>query len=264
MQKRGDYFREERLRLIMEQLMENKKILVADLATQFNVSPSSIRLDLAELEQRGLLRRTYGGAMLPESFDEQIIITKSILPARQETLKEEKEAISKAAAALIDDGDILLLDGGSTMGFFAQQLTNKRNLTIVTNAINLIPILTTCPDSTIYISGGLFLPRYEIVGGEIAAEVLSRFHILKCIMGTDGISIQHGLTSTDYEVALVKRKMISISKQLIVLSDHTKIEQVCLLPVAPIEKIHHLVVDRNAPPTFIEAARALGVQVIIA
>jgi DeoR/GlpR family transcriptional regulator of sugar metabolism len=99
MQKRGDYFREERLRLIMEQLMENKKILVADLATQFNVSPSSIRLDLAELEQRGLLRRTYGGAMLPESFDEQIIITKSILPARQETLKEEKEAISKAAAA---------------------------------------------------------------------------------------------------------------------------------------------------------------------
>lgn len=264
MQKRGDFFREERLQLIVEQLMEQKKILVSELSAQFNLSPASIRLDLAELERRGLLRRTYGGAMLPEALDEQIIVRQPILTARQETQKEEKEAIGKAAAALIDDGDTLLLDGGSTMLYFAQQLINKKNLTIVTTALNLIPILSACPGSTIYLSGGQFLPRFEVLGGEIAAETLGRFHIAKCIMGADGISIQHGITATDYAVAIVKRKMIAVSSQLIVLCDHTKVEQVSLLPVAPMGKINHLVLDHRAPPSFVEAARTCGIQVTLA
>jgi len=100
--------------------MNERKILVSDLSTKFNVSPSSIRLDLTELEKRGLLRRTYGGAMLPDLLEKQIILHKSVLQTRQKVLIEEKEPIGNAAAHLIEDGDSLILDGGSTVECFAQ------------------------------------------------------------------------------------------------------------------------------------------------
>lgn len=264
MKKRADIFREERLRLIIEQLMNNKKVMVLDLAHEFNVSPSSIRLDLAELEKRGLLTRTYGGGMLPETLDQPIIVRKSILEARQEALKEEKEAIGCAAAEFVEDGDTLMLDGGSTMAYFARHLKNKRHLTVVTIALNLLPLLQEIDGIDIYVAGGLLLPRYDVLSGEIALDVLGRFHTAKCFMGMDGISINFGLTSTDYSIAAMKRKMLTASRQLIVLCDHTKLDQVSLLPVAPVDKMDVLVTDHGASETFVASVRERGPQVVIA
>jgi len=261
--KQADHFREERQRLIVERLLRDKKVMVPDLAREFKVSPSSIRLDLAELEQRGLLKRTYGGGMLPDTLEQPIILRKSVLQARQESFTEEKEAIGRRAAELIEDGDTLMLDGGSTMAYFARHLKKKRHLTVVTIAINLLPMLQVVDGIEVYIAGGLLLPRYEVVSGEIAMDVIGRFHTAKCIMGMDGISVNFGLTSTDYSIAALKRKMIAASKQLIVLCDHTKLDQVSLLPVAPIEKMDILVTDQGATEAFVAAVKEHGPQVLV-
>jgi DeoR/GlpR family transcriptional regulator of sugar metabolism len=264
MSRKKDIFREERLQLIVERLLAEKKIYVADIAREFEVSPSSIRMDLAELEERGLLQRTYGGAILPEQLNAHVMVKKNLLHLREETLQAEKDAVGKATAELIEDGDTLMMDGGSTVWYVARHLTHKQHLTIITNATNLLPVLLEIPESEIYLTGGLLRRRDEILTGDMAVDSFGRFNTVKCIMGMDGISLQSGLTATDLPIAATKRKMISVSKELIVVCDHTKLEQVCLVPVAPIEKMHTLITDEGAPQDMIATIRERGPAVIIA
>ncbi|MEI7988459.1 MAG: DeoR/GlpR family DNA-binding transcription regulator [Chloroflexota bacterium] len=262
MSRRKDIFREERLQLIVERLLEAKKIYVTDLAREFNLSSSSIRMDLAELEVRGLLQRTYGGAILTEKMGGNLVMNKLILHAREETLREEKDAIGQAAAALIEDGDTLMIDGGSTLWHVAHHLQGRRNLTIVTNATNLLPVLLEIPDSEIYVSGGLLRRHDEILVGDIALDILGRFNTAKCLLGMDGVSLEFGLTATDFPIAAAKRKMIASCKQILVICDHTKLGHVCLLPVAPLEKMDYLITDSGAAPAFLAEIRRRGPQVI--
>ena len=110
----ANLFREERLQMIMEMNYEKKKVFVKALAEQFGKSPSSIRLDLAELENRGLINRTHGGAILAEVVGSTYVLDKGFLSQRKETAKEEKKRIGRAVIELISDGDSIMIDGGST------------------------------------------------------------------------------------------------------------------------------------------------------
>ncbi len=264
MSRKKDIFREERLQIIIERLVHEKKIYVADLVKEFNISPSSIRMDLAELEERGLLQRTYGGAILPEQLNKHVVVGKTLLHTREESMQSEKEAIGRLAAEYIEDGDTLMMDGGSTVWFVARHLSNRKNLTIVTNGVNLLAPLMEIADSEVYVCGGLLRRRDEVLLGDISVEILGRFNTAKCFLGIDGISLQSGLTATDYPVAATKRKMIAASKQIIVVCDHSKLGQVCLVPVAAIEKMDVLITDSGANLDVLEAIRERGVKVVVA
>jgi len=257
-------FREERLQLILERLVQEKKVIVSDLVDHFNVSASLIRMDLAELESRGLILRTHGGAILPENPQEDLIIEKKFLQLRDETNAEAKAKIGKATMELIHDGDSIVIDGGSTAFAVAKNFKIKRGLTIITTSIHLLPTLLDIPDAKIYLTGGLIHRELEDMIGDISQDSIGRFTPDIGIMGIDGISITKGLTSTDPAIAPLKRKMISVSKNTIVVCDSTKLGKVCLLHVASLEDIDAVVTDENADPETVEKIEKQGPSVIIA
>jgi DeoR/GlpR family transcriptional regulator of sugar metabolism len=257
-------FREERLQLIIERLVADKKAFVADLAEQFGVSTSSIRNDLSELESRGLLVRTYGGAVLPEQLGTHLIVRKSALQLRTAAQLAEKDAIGRAAAALISDGDTIMIDGGSTTECVVRYLHGKRGLTFVTNATSLLPGLSAISDAEIYLTGGLLHREFETLLGEASIEALGRFRAMKAILGMDGVSLHCGFTATHASVAAAKRKMAAASEMVMVVCDHTKFDQVCLMPIARFDEVDYLVTDSGVSPDMVESIRQQGTKVIVA
>jgi len=257
-------FREERLQLILERLLADGKVFVADLAERFGMSSSTIRNDLTKLQSRGLLVRTYGGAVLPDQVNTQLVVRKSALQLRTETYRAEKEAIGRAAADLVADGDTIMIDGGSTTHHVVRHLLDKRGLTVVTNATSLLPDLLAISDANICLTGGLLHRGFETLLGEASIDVLERFRATKAILGIDGVSLHGGLTATNNAVAIAKQKMVAASEQVIVVCDHTKFDQVCLIPIARFEAIDYLVTDSGAPADVVEAIRARGPTVILA
>ena len=200
-------FREERLEEIYKLLKSNQKVYVADLARTFAVSPSSIRLDLVELESRGLIRRTYGGAILP-SAGEVFVEPLSELSQRSKLMRAEKEAIGKLAVTLIGDGDSLMIDGGSTTLQVAKNLYARRNLMIVTNSISFLPDLLEIKDAVVYLVGGMVYRENGVLVGDIANNITASLHPKKAILGIDGISLKYGFTTGDPSVpaeASIKR-----------------------------------------------------------
>ena len=256
-------FREERLRLIMENIYDQKKVVVNDLAKQFNRSSSSIRLDLAELESRGLIVRTHGGALLADNAADDFILNKKFLQLRTESNKDEKQRIGEAAIDLIHDGDSIMIDGGTTNFFVAKNLIKKRGLTIITTSIHLLPLLLEIPDAKIFLTGGLVYRDFEDMIGEISLESINRFKPDHTIIGIDGVSIEQGLTTTEPTMAPLKRQMVSVSNDLIVVSDSSKFGKVCLLSVAKLNQANTIITDDRLSPELAEEIRALGPRVIL-
>jgi DeoR/GlpR family transcriptional regulator of sugar metabolism len=257
-------FREERLRMIMETIYEQRNVVVNDLAEKFGKSASSIRLDLAELESRGLISRTHGGAILADESTEDFILNKKYLQIRAETYREEKQRIGKVAADLVQDGDSVMIDGGSTNYFVAKNLQKKRGLTIITISTFLFPILWEIPDAKIYLCGGLVHREFEDTYGDIAMESINKFKPDHTIIGMDGISCEHGLTTTEPIMAMLKRQMISVSKDLIVVSDSSKFGKVCVLAVADITAAKTIVTDNKVSLDLVRKIEQRGPTVLVA
>ncbi len=259
--------REERLWQISQKLLKERKVLASELATSFDLTPATIRLDLAELEKRGLARRVYGGAVLavtnhelyPPSFNEPRFMD------RIDVLQSEKEAIGRVAAGLVNDGETIMIDGGTTSFQVCRNLDQKRGLTIVSCALNnLWPELAATSDLKIFLTGGYLQPESLSLVGEVAENMLHGFRANKAILGIDGISLEHGLTTMDFMEAGVKKRMIQASQELIIAADHSKFGKVGLIPVAPIESIRTLVTDDKAPIDLVRGLRQRGVTVLIA
>jgi DeoR/GlpR family transcriptional regulator of sugar metabolism len=257
-------FREERLRMIMEMLWENKSVSVDQLTNVFDKSAGMIRLDLAELEKRGLISRTHGGAILVQDSAEDLILDKNVFQLRVESNKEEKIRIGKAVAELIHDGDSIMMDGGTTTYFVAKQLQSKRNLKIITTSMILFPILWEIPDATIYLTGGVVHRDFEDTYGDITLESIKRFKPVYTIVGVDGVSIPNGFTTIEPSIAMVKRQMIAVSKNLIIVADSSKFGKVCLLSIADIQNASVIVTDDHLSNEDAEAIRKLGPKVILA
>jgi len=264
MVRKSEMFREERLQLILRRLLAEKRVYVADLAEGFRLSRSTIRKDLAELESRGVLVRTYRGAMLPEQSHATRIGGAPARKLREQSQRAEKTAIGWAAADLVTDGDTIMIDGGSTTSHVVRNLVSKRGLTIITNAASLLSDLLAIEDAEVYATGGLLRRDGMTFVGEIADDMVMRFHTHKAILGMDGVSIRCGLTGTHPTMAFGKRRMINASEQLIVVCDHTKLEKVSLVPIAALEAMDYLVTDSNADPDIVDAIRERGPEVIVA
>jgi len=257
-------FREERIRNIMELLKSKERVYVKSLAKRFDRSESSIRLDLAELEKRGLIVRTHGGAMIVNSAVENFELRKSILSSRDNIFMNEKQRIGLATIKMIHDGDSILIDGGSTTAYVAKNLHLKNGLTVITTSIHILPFLIEAPDIKIFLTGGLYFREFEELIGEISIDSLGRFKPDHTIMGIDGISMDYGLSTVDPAIAPIKRKMISMSKNIIVVSDHTKFNKSCLFQVAPLQEIHTIVTDDRVNTDDIQRISDLGVKIITA
>jgi len=264
-------FPEERLEQLYKIIQEEKKVRVNDVSARFSMSRSTIRTDLEELESRGLIVRTHGGAILRNSAlkdNENEKLSHNVeLNIRMQEYIEEKRAIGQLAATLVNDGDTLMIDGGSTTKAVAEQLIDKKKLSIVTNSILLMPDLMAIADSAVYITGGIVYKENSVLVGDWSNDFVSHFKTKKSIIGMDGVSIESGLTVADSmvpAVASIKKRMIEASSELIIVCDHSKLGRICLTPVASCESISYLVTDDGADPNMISELKALGVNVLIA
>lgn len=248
----------ERRLKIMALLEEEKVVAVSDLSALFGVSEATIRRDLRKLEREGLLRRIYGGAIFLGEGGRRA-------PKPElDPFLEAKRRIGRAAAELVKDGDTISLQAGSTTLQVAKSLRMKNELTVLTNDLDIAQELSRSPGITVNLSGGILRRGSRVLVGPLAEQTMSQFHVDKAILGVSAISLTEGLTNIDLLDAQIKRAMIKVADEVIVVADHSKLGKVHFAKVAPITAIHKLVTDEGISPEDVKAFEAQGVEVIIA
>jgi len=262
--KRSSFFRQsrntrQRRQAILEILSESREMSVIDLSRRFGVSEVSIRKDLEYLEQTGLLQRKHGGARLVQHT--------SIFEARLYQNVEVKRAIGAAAAQLIQPGDIVMLDSGTTVLEVArhipQTLLEEGDLTILTRSLMIASEFRLRRQIRLIVLGGIYAHDYDDFVGEQVEQSLQRLSIQKLFLGVDGISLERGLTTDNLLEAGLFQKMVESSDWVIVAVDSSKIGVNKLQSILPVDAVHTLVTDDAAPELFLDALREQGIEVIL-
>jgi DeoR/GlpR family transcriptional regulator of sugar metabolism len=259
---------DERRSTILELLTRSPLLKVADLSQRFGVSEVSIRRDLERLEQTGLLRRVHGGVVANPMLNLGPKMT-PFLVTQMQRHREEKERIGAAAAQLVRAGDHIMFDAGTTTYQVARsipsELLNAGNLTVITCSVLVALELGPWRGVNVILLGGLYQPDFYMnVTGPKTIDALRGLHADKLFLGTDGISIPHGVTIAHNLVeAEVDKAMIAASSQVIVVADSSKVGVIGLTSIMPLVGIHTLVTDTDVPPDFAEHLKRQGSEVIL-
>ena len=238
---------------------ERGAITVTESASQFAVSPDTIRRDLDYLAERGLLKRTHGGAV---PLDDVIVPD---IPVTQRLVSRaaEKVRIARQAACLIADGETLLIYGGSTTRAFVAELGARRRLTIVTNDLGIPGAMSPDAARAIYLLGGQVLIHSQITIGTVGFPQAGPISADTAVLGVGGIS-ERGLSTTIFEEAAMMAAMVDAARRVIVLADTTKLGRSVFAHIVPLNKMHVLVTDAKPPPHLADALIESGVEIIIA
>jgi DeoR/GlpR family transcriptional regulator of sugar metabolism len=248
---------EERRQKVLELVNERGYVGLADLAKALNTSESTIRRDLDYWDQHGLVKRTHGGAMFRDDAQG--------MPALEERTSremEEKRQIAQAAAARIQDGDSILIDGGTTTLELARLLVD-RPLQIVTNSLPIAQLFASSRETDLVILGGYVYPRTGVALGPLTIRMLEDINVHQAIMGVGGINAD-GLFNSNLLLVETERAMMRSADEVVVLADHTKLGQKALAFLCGLTDIDTLIVDRAIKPEqrgFIEKA---AVRLVIA
>jgi DeoR family fructose operon transcriptional repressor len=251
----------ERQEKILELLQQNGTISVNELIDILQVSPATVRRDLERLEQKNALRRTYGGAI-----DLQSVGYEPLYSARSEDCTAEKKAIAKAVSQLIQPREIVALDAGTTTTEVAKLLVNIQPLTVVTPSLTIGQIFCEADNDelTVILGGGVLRSKTLSLVGDVCEEVLLKYRCDKAIIGCTALSPEHGAMNTNLLALGVKKSLVSISKQLILVADHTKLGRTALATFASMEQIDTLVTDWQTPSHLVEEFKTKGIRVIVA
>lgn len=248
---------------ILDEIANNRMVKVNDLSERFGVSEVIIRRDLERLEKFGLLKRIHGGAVaLPHD-----VALPFGTPAHSATHEEEKERIGREAAAMIGDGDRIILDSGSTVLQVARHISGYLltwgKLTIITASLPVVQAVGGWNGIHLILLGGLYLPQSKVVAGPQAQENLEGLHVDKLFLGADGVTFSNGVTTSNVLEAEVERKMVEVANEVILVADSSKIGVKGLISIVPLNRIHKMVTDRGAPAQFVEQMRAQGTEMVI-
>jgi len=223
---------------ILEMLKEDGSVKVAGLSKIFKVSEVTIRQDLEKLEQEGIVTREHGGAFLNGiGMQVQNFALSNLVNM------DKKERIGKKAADFIDSGDTIILDSGTTTTEIAKAIVNKRNITVVTNAINIVMLLGSNPAINVILTGGEFKPPTLSLTGQKAADFFYGLHVDKLFLATAGISLKSGLTYPSLSDIAVKKAMIEAADKVYLVADSTKVGKSSLASLGALSLIHYLITD---------------------
>jgi len=256
----SNLLKEERQQIIIRALQENKRITVQELSQRFGTSEVTIRRDLQELASAGLLRRAHRGAIIatPAPPEPPVVQRMSI---------EEvcKESIARAAADLISDGDSIFIGSGSTTSYLVRFLAGRKNLTVVTNALNIAIDLAILTGSiATVVTGGVVRPAELSLLGHLTESTLSEVHVSKVFMGMQAISLEGGWSTDHLPEVATTRRIIDMAPELVVLADHTKFGKKAAAYIAAVNRISIVVTDSRTDPEILAHLEETGVRVIIA
>ena len=246
-----------------QQIIETVKLYqqasVVELSARFNVSEVTIRRDLKELAEEGILRRTHGGALAISRTAPEMPVVHRMTQEGQ-----HKEAIGRAAESLIADGESVFIGSGSTTTYLARQLVNRIGLTVVTNALTIATELAFAEDITIVITGGVMRSSELSLVGHITEQALREVRVDKIFIGVPAVSLVDGLTNDYLPEVMTDRTIIQMAPELILLVDHTKFGKVGSAYVAPISSVTTLVTDPEIDPSTLKNIKEIGIKVIVA
>lgn len=251
-----------RQREIIELLRKSGNLSTEDIANHFKVSTQTIRRDMEELEEQGILIKMYGGATLVGYGEEEEASPFMHFPATDN--QHAKNRIAEAAIQLIQDGTTVALDNGTTTRAMGEQLMKRNNLIIITRDVYLASSLFNHPTNKVYVIGGFVGERGDTAGA-YAEEFLSTVsNIDFFLFGTDGVTVNEGFTSLKPGTEDYRTLFLSKSKTKIALADHTKMGQACFYRTCDISDADYLVTDSESEPALIKEVQASGINVIVA
>jgi DeoR/GlpR family transcriptional regulator of sugar metabolism len=245
---------DERREQILERLRVHGRVLASDLVDQFQVSADTVRRDLRELDEAGALRRVHGGA-LPRRGDTDP------LPVRAWRAPEAKASIARHAAQLVSNGDVVILDGGSTTLELARALPPNRSATVVTNSLPIALALAEHPGAETIVVGGNVRARSLVTVGAGAVASLEHVRADVLFLGVCGLHPEIGITVEDAEEREGKRAMISGAADVVALADHDKLGTALPFVVAPLTVLTKLVTDAT-DESALAPYRARGIEVL--
>lgn len=236
---------------------EAGRVSVAELARHLGVSEVTIRKDLAALEAEQRLIRTHGGAIAAERTRAELAFD-----VRERQQRGEKQAIGASAAAMISPGESIALDASTTALEVARRLRNIRELTVMTNGLNIAAELATEPRITVLVPGGRVRWEAFSLVGAYSDKLFSHVNIQRAFLGAVGFTIETGLTEVTEEEAAMKRAIVSAARHVVAVIDHTKWGRVGVATFAPVDDVDLIITDTAAPADMVDAARARGVEVV--
>jgi len=248
-------FAEERKSKIAQMIKSGQSVKVSELAKLFGVSESTIRRDLAELETLGVIKRTHGGAVnnFLTSFEPSFA-------EKEDKFAKEKEYIGKLAASFIHDGDTIILDSGTTTQYIARNI-NAKNITIITNSVNIAYELSNNDNLEVIVTGGVIRTKTKALVGDITQSILRQFRVDKAFVAANGVSIEFGVTTPSHVEAAIKRAMIENAKEVFLVADSSKFGQVTFSLICPVQRFDYIITDKMDEEQKSEYEK-LGVKVI--
>lgn len=248
----------ERRQRILSLLRERPGIKVTELAQQLVVSEGTIRNDLAALAESKQLTRVRGGAVLSDAAP----VSHPSFANRMRVQAAAKQQIARRAAELIEDGDAILLDASSTVYALVPFLQDRRNLTVITNGIEVARALAQNRSNTVILVGGVLSPEGTSVTGLLSEQILKDLHIKTAFVSCYGFSLA-GLTEIDLHEAQIKSRMIASAGSVVALIDASKFGKVDLAPFARLDQIDHIFADSGLAPEWIEQLRRTCVRLTV-
>lgn len=245
----------ERLSAILDRVSDSGNVDVVELAEVLGVSGATVRRDLQSLSTSGLLVRTHGGAVANDVGDE--------LPVRMKAARRqsEKRRIGVAAAAMIPEGAVVGMTGGTTALELARELRARRGITVVTNALDIAVELAGHSGIRLVVIGGIVRHSLELVG-PAAESMLSNYHLDIAFIGVDGLTVEDGCSTYDEMEAQTDLAFLRRARRNVVIADSSKIGKVTFARIAGLDEVGELVTDRGADPAQLDALRAAGVIVL--
>ncbi|MBP2645718.1 MAG: transcriptional regulator, DeoR family [Firmicutes bacterium] len=249
-------FEAERKQKMLEYIRSYSSASVRELSQRFQVSESTVRRDLQELESSNIIKRTHGGAVC---FDDVNI--EPTFREKEDRFRLEKAAIAKKAVDFIEKGDTILIDSGTTTLYMANELRSFSDLTVVTNSIALAQSLQGMGNIQLVVVGGILRNNTLAMVGPLAEQVIGQINVNKAFIATNAIDVRSGLTTPNLMEAATKAKMISVAKKVFLLADHTKIGKVSFAKFAGVSELDTWIVDDQVPQEKADQFEEAGVEV---
>jgi DeoR family fructose operon transcriptional repressor len=253
----------QRRQVIVQKILEQGRVQVADLVDEFSLTDTSIRNDLTILEDMGLLKRVHGGAVSTSRS-----IQLAAYNTRMDQNREQKVRIATAASNHLNTVDIIILDSGTTVQYLARQIPTKfqrsGRMRIVTNSIPVLEEIGGWVHHNLLMLGGIFLPEHQATVGPETLTGLQQINANLAFLGCDGLTLEGGITSAHPLVAEVGRKMAERAEKVVVLADSSKMERAGFIPIIPVDQIDLLITDDELSQTAFKQLRERGIEVILA
>ena len=244
---------------ILQRLREESSVNVSELSREFGVSEVTIRKDLRILKERKLLLRVHGGAIVDANTTDEV--EERNFHFKQLVNSREKEAIGRAAAAHIKNGDTILVDSGTTALQVVRNLHSFNDLTIITNSVNAMLEAIKYKRFRVILLGGTVRESSNSIVGPLAESNLKLFYCDKLFLGVDSISMEAGLSTPSMEEASTNQVMISRAREVIAVFDSSKVNKRSLAFIAMPDKIHPVITDSHIPASFKSQLRSMKINV---